>query len=214
MDRAPGRTRVHEHAETGQPLAAYKLHRTHGRIGKSNPRFHRATLLCKRQWWNGPAGISGKVGHKISANGLPYRTTYSVCTACLVCTARPSPRIAALRGRTWRGNRHTSDLRVIPSAHPLPFRPCASPSNLAAGPSRLTPLGGKVRWQRKFVSPARRTKRGLQFLKTINSRKFITNAKTSTPSPGRFTTAASHASCQACSPPLWTLAWSATPSSM
>ena len=26
MDRAPGRIRVHEHAETGKPLAAYKLH--------------------------------------------------------------------------------------------------------------------------------------------------------------------------------------------
>ena len=32
MDRAPGRTRVHEHAETGKPLAAYKLHGTRRRI--------------------------------------------------------------------------------------------------------------------------------------------------------------------------------------
>jgi len=46
------------------------------------------------------------------------------------------------------------------------------------------PLDGKVRWQKRFASPARRTKRGSQFLKTINSRKSITNAKTSTPWQG------------------------------
>jgi len=64
MDRTPGRTRVHEHAETGKPvhprdgdlslgppvpLAAYKLHGTHGRDGESNSRFKRAKGLRRRQ---------------------------------------------------------------------------------------------------------------------------------------------------------------------
>ena len=98
----------------------------------------------------------------------------------------------------------------------IPFlaRLHASPSHLAACPSRRTPLGGKVRWQKKFVFPARRMRRGLQFLKTINSRKSITNAKTNTPWRGPFTTAASPASCPACSRHLSTSAWSATPSCM
>ena len=33
MDLEPGRTRVHEHAETGKPLAAYWLHAERGNIG-------------------------------------------------------------------------------------------------------------------------------------------------------------------------------------
>jgi hypothetical protein len=86
LDREPGRTRVHEHAETGKPvhpsdeylslgapvpLAAYKLHGTHGRIRENSSRSNRAKGLCRRQRWNGPAGFLGAVGHKISANGLP-----------------------------------------------------------------------------------------------------------------------------------------------
>jgi len=167
------------------------------------PRLVRAAGSCRCQRWNGPAeppqrrrpvaGGPGMVGHKLSANGLPYRTA---------CSARPSPWFAALRGRPWRGNRHISDSRVIPSAHPLPFRLRAIPSDLAACPGRQTPLGGKVRWQKRFASPARRMKRGLQSLKTINSRKFITNAKTSTPWRGPFITAASPASCPVCNRPL------------
>jgi hypothetical protein len=33
MDLEPGRIRVHEHAETGKPLAAYKLHAKRGNFG-------------------------------------------------------------------------------------------------------------------------------------------------------------------------------------
>jgi len=33
MDLEPGRIRVHEHAETGKSLAAYKLHGTRKSIG-------------------------------------------------------------------------------------------------------------------------------------------------------------------------------------
>ena len=53
--------------------------------------------------------------------------------------------------------------QVIPSAHSRPIRPHASPPHLAAGPSRRNPLGGKARWQKRFVFPARRMRRGLQF---------------------------------------------------
>jgi hypothetical protein len=92
MDHAPGRIRVHEHAETGKPLAAYKLHQALGGFGIlfTQPRYARRLFI--RQRWNGPAGISGKVppqrrrpvagdpgkvGHKLSAIGLPYRKARS-----------------------------------------------------------------------------------------------------------------------------------------
>ena len=73
MDRAPGRIRVHEHAETGKPLAAYKLH-----FAFSGRRIFfypppRAVCTFNRKRWNGPAGNPGKVGHKLSAIGFPYR---------------------------------------------------------------------------------------------------------------------------------------------
>ena len=88
MDRAPGRIRVHEHAETGKPLAAYKLHQALEGIWNFFPPPRSAVCLYIRQRWNGPAGIPGKVppqrrrpvagdpgkiGHKLSAIGLPYR---------------------------------------------------------------------------------------------------------------------------------------------
>ena len=95
------------------------------------------------------------VGHKLSAIGSLYRKARS---------ARHTLRLAAPGwGRQAPGTCHTGYAQVIPSAHPPHPRPHASPSILAAGPSRQTPLGGKVRWQRKFVSPARRMRHGLQF---------------------------------------------------
>jgi len=42
------------------------------------------------------------------------------------------------------------------------------------------PWDGKATWPRKFVYPAHRTKRGLRFLKTINSLRFITSGKMNT----------------------------------
>jgi hypothetical protein len=72
MDRVPGRIRVHEHAETGKPLAAYKLHQALEGIRSFFPPPRSAVCLYIRQRWNGPAGIPGKVGHKLSAIGLPY----------------------------------------------------------------------------------------------------------------------------------------------
>jgi len=87
--------------------------------------------------------------HKISANGLPYRTTCSVCTACLVCTARPSPRIAALRAGP-------GEETGTPAIYGLSLPHIPSPSGLARlhptlrGSQQADTLGGKVRWQRKL----------------------------------------------------------------
>src|ERR1017187_8150737 len=67
MDRAPGRTRVHEHAERGKPLAANRLHGTRGKLLAFKPLFFRAVRPCIRQRWNGPAEfLLGLVGHKLS----------------------------------------------------------------------------------------------------------------------------------------------------
>ena len=235
MDLAPGRKRVHEHAETGKPLfpsendrsprcadpcAAYTLHQARGSPGAFRLRSDHGTRSGTRQRWNGPAGHSGKVppqrrrpvaggpgiGHKLSAIGLPQDRVRSA--------GLHHARFAAPRGASPPGCRCSGHQRFFTSAHPLPFRSGASPSHLAAVPGRQAPPGGKVRWQKRFAFPARRMKRGLRFLKTINSRKSTTNAKTSTPWQGRFTTAASPAFCPACSRPLSTLAWNATPSSM
>ena len=113
MDFGPGRTRVHEHAETGRPFAASRLHRMRGIIGQGFPQPHFAEGQCKRQRWNGPASNIGVVGHKLSAIGLPQRAAGAV--------GQPS-RLAALRGRREQVNRQISDSRVIPSAHSLSSR--------------------------------------------------------------------------------------------
>ena len=167
-------------------------------------RFHRVVRPCNRQGWNGPAGFIGKVGHKLSAIGSPHHT------ACSSGFPPHPAQLAAHLGRPQRDNRHASDSQVLPPAYPRPFRTRLSPSLLAHNPSRQMPLDGKVRGQKRFAFPVRRMKRGSQSSKTINSRKFITNAKTSTRWRGPFTTAASHGCCRACSPHLWTWAWSGT----
>jgi len=99
MDLEPGRTRVHELAETGKPLAAYKLHGTRGGIrsprrrvfvagvesfGAIGPLSYRAAGPCARHGWNGPAAgnrqvAGGLVGHKLSAIGSPLRAASSAC---------------------------------------------------------------------------------------------------------------------------------------
>ena len=49
------------------------------------------------------------------------------------------------------------------SARPLPRRVCASPSSLAVGTGRYALPDGKVRWQKRFVFPARHMRHGLRF---------------------------------------------------
>ena len=77
---------VHEHAETGKPLAAYRLFGWRGSLGVCNPRPQGGARPGKCQRWNGPAGFFGKVGHKLSAIGLRYRTACSVCPTCSTCS--------------------------------------------------------------------------------------------------------------------------------
>jgi len=67
---------------------------------------------------------------------------------------------------------------------------CSMQSAPAAGPDGRVPQDGKATWPRKFVSPARRTKHGLQFWKTISSQRFTTSGKMNIHSPVRFTRAA------------------------
>jgi hypothetical protein len=75
-------------------------------------------------------------------------------------------------GAEPRGHGQASVSPVIHSAHFLSFRSRPYPSNLAArfnwaakprwttGPGRPPPPGGKVRWQKRYVFPARRMRRG------------------------------------------------------
>ena len=67
---------------------------------------------------------------------------------------------------------------------------CSMQSAPAAGPDGRAPQDGKATWPRKFVSPARRTKHGLQFLKTINSQRFTTSGRMNIHSRVPFTRAA------------------------
>ena len=102
------------------------------------------------------AGDDRSGGHKLSAIGSPLR---NVCR-----TRKPLEVRRPAMGQPAAGCRPSEAThQVIPSAHSHPPRPLASPPHLAAGPSRRSPLGGKVRWQKRFVFPARRMRRGLQF---------------------------------------------------
>jgi hypothetical protein len=170
MDLAPGRKRVHEHAETGKPLhpsdndrspgcaapwVVCTLHQARGSAGAFQLCSDHGARSGTRQRWNGPAGHSGKVGHKLSAIGLPQDRVRSVVLHLA--------RFAAPRGASPPECRCSGHQRFFTSAHPLPFRFGASPSHLAPVPGRQAPPDGKVRWQKRFASPARRMKRGLQF---------------------------------------------------
>ncbi len=80
-------------------------------------------------------------------------------------------RLGSLRGSPPRAGAGDRRLPVSQARHMSSFRHIAPlfrvrarlPPLLAACPGRLSPLGGKVRWQKRFVFPARRMRRGLQF---------------------------------------------------
>ena len=101
------------------------------------------------------AGVNLQGGHKLSVFRSPFR---NVCR-----TWKPVEFAAPRWGRRPQVVGPAKHASVISSAHSHPPRPLASPPHLAAGPSRRSPLGGKVRWQKRFVFPARRMRRGLQF---------------------------------------------------
>ena len=128
-----------------------------------------------RQRYNGPAHVDhlvdmGLVAHlrrrsQAPTFGWPQTLCYS--DHCIGNTLLARIALQVRRPRLGQADRrlsvHAGYAQVIPSAHPPPPRPHASPSILAAGPSRRSPLGGKARWQKRFVFPARRMRRGLQF---------------------------------------------------
>jgi len=128
------------------------------------------------------AGDQGTAGHKLSAIGLPYRK--------LVQIVRQDFRLGSPPFRVALAEQPVHQrLTGHPSAHSLPcidarFHPTLPRFQQADA------AGRKGTMAKRFVFPARRMRRGLQFLKTTNSRKSTTNAKMSTPLPDRFTTAA------------------------
>jgi hypothetical protein len=52
---SPAGQRVHEHAETGKPQAAFKLHGARRRIEAYLASFPGVVRPCLRRGWNGPA---------------------------------------------------------------------------------------------------------------------------------------------------------------
>ena len=126
MDLEPGRTRVHEHAETGKPFAA-KSHGMHKRIEPDLARSSWLVRPCRSDGWNGPDRrklqfARVKVGHKLSAIGSPLHSASSSGILPLLAQRAAHP------GRPPFEFRRPSDSQVIPLAYPLSFRSRASPS--------------------------------------------------------------------------------------
>jgi hypothetical protein len=129
MDLEPGRIRVHEHAETGKPLAAH-VHGIPSRFSPPMARPARGFRPRLRLGWNGPAQgdrpiVCGTVGHKLSAIGSPHQT------ACSSGLLPLGVRRGAPPGCPPCARRRPSDSQVIPPAYPRPFRSRVSPSLLA-----------------------------------------------------------------------------------
>ena len=127
MDLEPGRTRVHEHAETGKPPPAWKAHGRRERIEPHLARIHRVVRPCNGRGWNGPGGrdfaiAHAQVGHKLSAIGSPQHTAGP--PRCLP----PGTLRAARPGCTQRAQPDAGDWQVIPPAYPRTFRSRLSPS--------------------------------------------------------------------------------------
>jgi hypothetical protein len=155
---------VYEHAETGGPLRSNDRNRSpeHAarlaactRQGPGKPSNSIGTSECcsthvglhsVRPRPNGVFSSQGRPKH--SATRYPQPAVRSVFLPRLAAREAGSCAPAALQ---WL------------SAHPISCRLRACPSNLAACTGCLRLPDGKVRWQRKFVSPARRMRRGLQF---------------------------------------------------
>jgi len=130
MDLEPGRIRVHEHAETGKPLAAV----VHGIRSRFRPLLARPAGGFRPDCcfgWNGPAAadrqiVRCRIGHKLSAIGSPHQT------ACSSGILPLRVQRAAPPGRPPCALRRPNDSQVIPPAYPRPFRSRVSPSLLAA----------------------------------------------------------------------------------
>ena len=133
---------VYEHAEAGgKPSAAHKF---------QGNRCVPVTIPARRS--ECPAGQAGATVENAPASGSPHQTT------CPDIGSGHEPRFAAPLGRP--ACRRKS---VIP---PYTLHSCLCPAPLsahAADPGNLSLPGGKVRWQKRFVFPARRMRRGLRF---------------------------------------------------
>jgi hypothetical protein len=161
-----------EHAETGKPDTSSDEDESRGDLASNGP-AHVDHLVGmglvhhpsdKDQLPGAPdihsrrifAGDSRWGGHKLSASGSPQRNARIAGKPIGVPPA----------WQVWRSRLiwFASSASVIPQAQShLPPRPRASPHHLADCPSRRSPLGGKARWQKRFVFPARRMRRGLRF---------------------------------------------------
>jgi hypothetical protein len=130
MDLEPGRIRVHEHAETGKPLAAH-VHGIRSRFSPSMAPPARGFRPGRRLGWNGPAAadlpiVRCTVGHNLSAIGSPHQT------ACSSGIMPLGVQRAAPPGRPPCAPRRPGDSQVIPPAYPRPFRSRVCLSLLAA----------------------------------------------------------------------------------
>ena len=164
MDRAR-QDWVYEHAETGWPLRSNDRNRS--------PEHAARLAACTLQGPGKPIGTSERrstrmglprvrlrsnVSHgrpRHSATGYPQRYPQPAARSVFL------PRLAAREAGSCAQAVPRSPYRL--SAHPIPCRLRACPSNLAACTGCYWLPDGKVRWQRKFVSPARRMRRGLRF---------------------------------------------------
>ena len=155
MDRAR-QDWVHEHAETGRPSAARYIAWIARRIRErdscySPARGYFARAAGRTAPPESPARTATNSLQSDRHNQQPVRLVF-------IDIRIGSPPLEGI-----------SQTEAIPrasprlSAHPFLRRSCASPSDLAActGSHRLP--DGKVRWQKRFVFPARRMRRGLRF---------------------------------------------------
>ena len=160
----------HEHAETRSALKPCDEDRSHRRalrftaLSRQGPRERLGSKLLlfagteprqRHREPNGPSARSGMRGHKPSANGS-HRPT-----ACSACPSGHSPWFTIF-GPGRRKDSVRPSLSGF-SAHPFPCRVFAFPSRLAVCSVCPVQPDGKVRWQKRFVFPARRMRRGLRF---------------------------------------------------
>ena len=161
----------YEHAETGWPLRSNDRNRSpehaarlaactlrapckQGKsIGTGECRSTHLGFPCVRRRPNGV--FAGHRRPKHSATGYPQRYPQSAARSVFM------RRLAAGKAASPAKDVLRSPSRL--SAHPLSCHLRACPSNLAACTGCFWLPDGKVRWQRKFVFPARRMRRGWRF---------------------------------------------------
>ena len=174
MDRAR-QDWVYEHAETGRPCRSERP--------KSVARHAALLAACTL---HGPGRSSKSIGDRFNAVRTPLELqprpsarpndglfrSRDAATNSLQSDHRNQQHVrlfsdSAWFAARWAGRRcaagFASSPQVVPPI-PSPCRLRASPSNLAACSGCLRLPDGKVRWQKRFVFPARRMRRGLQFL--------------------------------------------------